>query len=102
MNIQNSRHLPTKNVMVVTTGTALCIANSTRVAAYVEMSVANTNLYRLCRVVVPRNRSLLSYRGVQQRLLTSIANLLDVTIASLAWSKSTLADSDIFTRLYHG
>ena len=47
------------------------------------MSVANTNLCRLCRVVVPINRSisLLSHRGVQQRLPTSIANLLDVTIA---------------------
>ena len=47
------------------------------------MSVANTNLCRLCRVVVPTNRSisLFSHRGVQQRLPTRIASLLDVTIA---------------------
>ena len=70
---------------------------STRVAAYVKMSVANTNLYRLRRVVVPTNRSisLFSHRGVQQRLPTSIANLLDATVASLVWSKSILADSNI-------
>lgn len=66
-----------------------------------EMSIANTNLYRLCRVVVPTNRSisLLSHRGVQQRLPTSITNLLDVTIASVVWSKSTLVDRS--TRLHH-
>jgi len=87
--------------MVVTTGTALYKADSTRVAAYVEMSVANTNLYHLCRIVVPTSRSisLFGYRGVRQRLPTNIANLLDVTIASLVWSKSTLTYSDIFTRL---
>ena len=48
MNIQNSHHLLTARdykrhaCMVVTTGTALCIAHSTRVAVYAEMSVANT------------------------------------------------------------
>ena len=89
----------TKNVTVVTTGTALCIADSTHVAACVKMLVANTNLYQLCRVLVPTNQPLFSHSGMQQRLPTSIANLLDVTIASLAWSKSTLTDSDIFTRL---
>ena len=104
MNIQNSRHLPTARDSKRHGGdyrrsSHIIIADSIRVAPYVEMSVANTNLYWLCRVVVTTNRSislLISHRGVQQRLPKSIANLLDVTVAS---SKSTLADSDIFTRL---
>ena len=89
--------------MMVTTGTALCTADCTRVAASVEMSVANTNLCRLCRVHVVActdKSNLFSHRGMQQRLPTRIASLLDVTIASLAKSKSTLAHNH--SQAYNG
>ena len=97
--------------MVVTTGTALCIAidiygiaDSTHVAAYVEMSVANTNLYRLCKVVVPTNRSIYVIgscsRDCQQASLTCWTLLWRAWLGRNQHSRAATYSQDV-AKLYY-